>query len=190
MFSTILDILVLFALIAAVLFAVRQGIRFYQDVREQEAREQEEHREHIALSRRMWQTIRQGEEWGVDVSGLRQARNTFDFTRKASAFLTHKRTRASLPILFSLVPMVPFELLPLRIVVGWIGEVLLAVMFLLWIWSGILFFRYFRLKRTRVRYIMEQEAALPTAHATTLCTHPRSASLLAAGNVAKRDRPS
>jgi Flp pilus assembly protein TadB len=150
----------LLALVAVLIFAARQGIRLYREAREQEARDREERRESIALSRRMWRTIRQGEEMGIDVTDLRQARNTLDFTRKADAFLNHKRTNAILPLAFAIIPVLFYALVPFQMIVGWFGWSLLGVILLLCLWSGLLLFRYSRLKRTIVRLITEQEAIL------------------------------
>lgn len=123
-------------------YSIRSAFILIKMDREAAEQRAEEHRENEALSRRMWRTIRMGEEWGVDVRNLRQAREEFDFRRKAARVLYRQR----LNIFFPLVPagmlcsFLSFVLIP------WIEWTAIAVFLLAAIWAVIQWGRYLWLR--------------------------------------------
>lgn len=129
-------------LLALVAYSIRSAIHLYKMDREAEARQAEEHRENEALSRRLWRTIRMGEEWNIDVSELRQMREEFNFRRKAARILYRRR----LNIFFPLLPIGMLCLFFSFIMIAWVEWTIIIVFFLAVIWAATQWGRYLWLK--------------------------------------------
>ena len=123
-------------------YSIRSAFILAKMDREAAERRAEEHRENEALSRRMWRTIRMGEEWGVDVSDLRQTREAFDFRRKAARVLYRQR----LNIFFPLVPVGMLCTFFSFIMIAWVEWTVIAIFLLAVIWAMIQWGRYLWLK--------------------------------------------
>ncbi len=137
-------LLVVLALIilGLIVYSIRSAFLMAKMDREAAERRAEEHRENEALSRRMWRTIRMGEEWGVDVSDLRQTREEFDFRRKAARALHNQR----LNIFFPLLPVGMLCTFLSFILVTWVELAVGAIFLLAVIWAAIQWGRYLWLK--------------------------------------------
>lgn len=141
-----------------IISTVRSMIRLYKMDQEAEAQHEESYRESKALSRRLWRTIRQGEEWDIDVTELRQAKQEVDFRRKAARFLEHREA-------LILVPAFPLALVSaffLFIMVLWVEVLSLAIILLAVIWGLIQWGRYRWWKR-QIILILNDLAQRPAA---------------------------
>ena len=125
-------------IILMIIATVRSMIRLYKTDREAEAQREESYRESRALSRRLWLTIRQGEEWNLDVTNLRQAKQEVDFRRKAARFLEHRSALIFIPAF----PVGLISALCLFIPVMWVEWVSLAIILLAGAWGLIQWGRY------------------------------------------------
>lgn len=148
----LLVILVLITL-GLIIYSIRSAFLMAQMDREAAERRAEEHRENEALSRRMWRTIRMGEEWEVDVSDLRQTREEFDFRRKAARALHNQR----LNVFFPLLPVGMLCTFLSFILVTWVELAVGAILLLAVIWAAIQWGRYLWLKYV-VRLVLDDFA--------------------------------
>ena len=143
-------------IILMIISTVRSMIRLYKMDREAEARREESYRESKALSRQLWRTIRQSEEWNIDVTELRQAKEEVDFRHKAARFLEHRIVL----IFFPALPIALVSVFLSFVLVEWVEFVSLALFMLAAIWGLIQWGRYRWWKR-QIKLILDDLAQRP-----------------------------
>ena len=134
--------------IASVIALVLAGIstgraikRTWQEMREIEQWHEEERNEWKALQQRIQATIRQGEEWEVDVQPLKETNRRLILTRKTIRLIEGEKARMILPAPFLMIFLFIIGIVP-TIWTLTICCVAFVVAIIWWIYHGWMWSRY------------------------------------------------
>ena len=152
----------LFLLLGLLAYVIRLAVADWKENRELEARIAEQHRENKAFSLTLQRAIWEGQEWEVDVSNLRAAKDAFDFLWKSQRALRVYQMRIGTPLGLAVIPLFIEVVLPLHVAASWVTLALTGVTLMLLAWAFVRWLKYRRFKKAvaQIQAELDKRASL------------------------------
>lgn len=127
-------------------YVIRLAVADWKENRDLEARVAEQHRENKAFSLTLQRAIWEAQEWEVDVSAVRAAKDAFDFSWKSRRALRVYQMRIGTPLGLAIIPLFVEVFLPLHVAASWVTLALAGVALMLLAWALVRWLKYHRFK--------------------------------------------